>query len=973
MLASPATAVRLGSSRSAMSDGNLSDYDPPGLRAPRHQPVPQTQKFPHTRAQLALLAREHRFRSSSDGGGAGSESSDADHNAYEDEPENRIGSELVRQVAALLDEEKEDELKELLKKTFEMDDEATEAPMLELMHAHKDDISGVPFLFLTPTRRPISRPSSRTSNHSFRLAPGPPRADSPSSVASAPSSPSLLGPGPIRRPHTPVMSPLATGHSSSSYMTATAMVQATSSPSTSPTFPHNTAPAFLATSLPASPLSSPRMLNAKAHEFRPTPRPLSAASSNPGTTGGFAGRRTETPSPDLWAHGPGSLRGASRLAIASPLIPDNSLLPPGTPPRAHTPTSPLRISSQVGEEDEEEDPFDPFAPSKMNSAPTFHSISSSTNSTEFESSSSAAEDPAALWGGGAYPHPSLSYPDMFGEFDNVDPLYGPHFDPQQMQAVGNGNGNNLGDGTPEMDSDAAAALTDGMTPFDVLTSVFGSTLAPSELEEALAMNGYDFERAMQWLVDRTRPSPQSGGQRQGQQNLIYAGGGVHIVPRGQAGLLRGGRAGFNPNARGVAGRYGNGTGRPPNQGNNRVCRYFLAGECMRADCRFSHDLDRALCRFWLRGTCAKGETCEFLHHLPNEVDMQGLQNAMSQTSLNDAAKVAQGPPGEPVQDDFPTLGHENARGVRRGFGHYGDRAGNRGYHDPSRTRFAAAVKKVPTQFAGASAAGAGAGGLAAQMANRREAKAALGDSVFSRPTVVAPRPSPRIRLRAPALLPTLSTGESINALYMAYRSRALQLGAARNACLSRAADAWRRGDGAAAKRFSREGHDLNAKMGAEAADAAIKLVRERAKESEAAVRARDAAWSTDPADRSVRGKACGGGLGVLLGVVGKEVGEEMVKLTQEERTEAALDLHGLHSNEATEVLEEFLLALEKENFFGLAFIIVGEEKHTGTQDPGRGASRARLATGIREWLHNWGYPWNERDGIICVDPLTHMQ
>ena len=35
----------------------------------------------------------------------------------------------------------------------------------------------------------------------------------------------------------------------------------------------------------------------------------------------------------------------------------------------------------------------------------------------------------------------------------------------------------------------------------------------------------------------------------------------------------------------------------------------------------------------------------------------------------------------------------------------------------------------------------------------------------------------------------------------------------------------------------------------------------------------------------------------------------MGKLTYEERTEVALDLHGLHANEATEVLEEFLLAV----------------------------------------------------------------
>jgi hypothetical protein len=143
---------------------------------------------------------------------------------------------------------------------------------------------------------------------------------------------------------------------------------------------------------------------------------------------------------------------------------------------------------------------------------------------------------------------------------------------------------------------------------------------------------------------------------------------------------------------------------------------------------------------------------------------------------------------------------------------------------------------------------------------------------------------------------------------MSYRSRALQLGAARNACLSRAADAWRRGDGAAAKRFSREGHDLNAKMGIEMAEAADKLVRERAKLAEQAVKARDSGWSDEPGDRTSRGRVCGGGLGVCLGIASKHIGGDG-KLTPEERTESMLDLHGLHSNEATEVLEEFLLSV----------------------------------------------------------------
>lgn len=160
-------------------------------------------------------------------------------------------------------------------------------------------------------------------------------------------------------------------------------------------------------------------------------------------------------------------------------------------------------------------------------------------------------------------------------------------------------------------------------------------------------------------------------------------------------------------------------------------------------------------------------------------------------------------------------------------------------------------------------------------------------------------------------------------------------------------------------------------MATEMATAASNLVKERARLTEGAVRAREQSWSDDPLDRTWRGRTCGGGMGVVMGVASdRDVGE---KLSGEEKMEAVLDLHGLHSNEATEVLEQFLLGLENEHFLGIAYAIVGEEKHTGTQDPARGTSRSRLATGVREWLHRWGYPWSEREGIIYVDPLTHHQ
>jgi len=183
------------------------------------------------------------------------------------------------------------------------------------------------------------------------------------------------------------------------------------------------------------------------------------------------------------------------------------------------------------------------------------------------------------------------------------------------------------------------------------------------------------------------------------------------------------------------------------------------------------------------------------------------------------------------------------------------------------------------------------------------------DSLHNRSAIIAPKPSPRLKLRPPTLLPSLPIGDAVNSLYVAYRSRALQLGAARNACLSRAADAWRRGDGSAAKRFSREGHDLNGKMAAELTISAGTVVRERTKLIEQAVKARDGTWSDDPGDHSARGRTCGNGLGIILGIARRDVSGEQRDLKPDERMESVMDLHGIHAAEATEILEEFLLAV----------------------------------------------------------------
>ena len=219
--------------------------------------------------------------------------------------------------------------------------------------------------------------------------------------------------------------------------------------------------------------------------------------------------------------------------------------------------------------------------------------------------------------------------------------------------------------------------------------------------------------------------------------------------------------------------------------------------------------------------------------------------------------------------------------------------------DPGRTRFATAVKKAQVSSEHPSRS----------LTSGFKRPNALGNY---RPANVSPRPSPRIKLRPPSLMPTLPTGDVVNRLYLEYRSGALRLGASRNALLTKAAEAWKRGDGATAKKCSKEAQIFNNEMITEAARAAQNLIRERTKTATEAVRSRDASWSDDPLDRNTRGRLVGGGLGVIMGVASEGIAGltgSGKMLAAEERTECLLDLHGLHASEAVDVLEEFLMTV----------------------------------------------------------------
>lgn len=85
----------------------------------------------------------------------------------------------------------------------------------------------------------------------------------------------------------------------------------------------------------------------------------------------------------------------------------------------------------------------------------------------------------------------------------------------------------------------------------------------------------------------------------------------------------------------------------------------------------------------------------------------------------------------------------------------------------------------------------------------------------------------------------------------------------------------------------------------------------------------------------------------------------------------AIDLHGLHPDEAGNFLTTFLTGLEAQRYEGLAFVVVGLAKHTGTADVERGAAagRIRLEHAVTEFIASQGYAWKLFSGVVCVDTV----
>ncbi|KAK4049871.1 hypothetical protein OIO90_005260 [Microbotryomycetes sp. JL221] len=488
-----------------------------------------------------------------------------------------------------------------------------------------------------------------------------------------------------------------------------------------------------------------------------------------------------------------------------------------------------------------------------------------------------------------------------------------------------------------------------MSPFDHLLSIFApSGISPEVLEEALEVSGFDVDKAIEHVIN-TQDAPELPPEELEQpQRQALPGSGARPLVVSQDSFN-----GFNDRA-----RWGAAPGRSQTPDNGRgvggrVCRYYMAGNCLRSDCKFSHDVSRAVCKFWLRGHCLKGEgRCDFMHSIPPIMQADFEQRAHQRhagptdpRSINGEDQTNEGP-----DLDFPTLGQDNRsrhQGVRNA------------QLDPTRTRFSGAVKfgsKVPATPASS----------AAIAASRMPPPAAPP----SRDAMPKPKRSVRITLRPPMLLPTLPTGSALAALYVKYRSSFLELGANRNKCLARAAECWKRGDGAGARKFSREAQDWSRQVAIEGRDSAAKIVEERKRVLREAVKDNEGRGGTtdDAPDRKMRGQERGGG--IVLGVVAQSALPSNERaLTVDERTEVALDLHALHTDEAISFMGDYLLALEKDNFAGIAYIVIGQSKHSGSSatDQKEAAGRLRLEQACTEFVRDQGWAWNMFGGIMAID------
>ncbi|EFY92788.1 CCCH zinc finger and SMR domain containing protein [Metarhizium acridum CQMa 102] len=603
------------------------------------------------------------------------------------------------------------------------------------------------------------------------------------------------------------------------------------------------------------------------------------------------------PSPASWRGSPTPLSGSPRLAV-SPLAPPGFI--PSTFQRAKSSTA---------------SPFSsPRASPRLALATPVIPHSPSLNAYEFASDASPATE-------------------ILGDYqsENVEWLVN---DDAASTSSSVGTPSLLNAAAPEFSSMSSQQID--MSPYDMLRSILGQTRTDEEIEAALASHGYDLSATIASIMES---QSQDGGPP------------LNSLDEPKSVLI---------------GKSISSDGRPvtPNSQSKGsvICKFYMStGQCLRADCRFSHDLSNHLCKYWIMGNCLAGGTCVFSHdpsRFMNKLSLddpsgtsksQGnnitLQDMASfpalqhgGESLNNfggagASLIAaglnppQGPrsyhgaesprlrsrPGSrhqikditataPAIDDneaFPSLG---SAPTKQGKKHHGKRGGH-GHHKENAVpnSLADIVKMSPSPTPGSPRLESRRLGNGNSGANRNGENSAAAQAIQN-----------------PKHIPWLETGDRVNKAYLKARQEAIKHGGLRNKFLQSAAQAWNRNDARAAKALSLRGQSENELMRKAHREAARELYEHRNKNMGSAA-------------------------------------------------EIYVDLHGLHPEEAVEYLEKILMDNSKESRPVYAITGTGHHSKNGKDKVGRA---------IRSFLNEWRYAYrefsvpgdrNSMGGIIGID------
>ncbi|KFY28508.1 hypothetical protein V493_02895 [Pseudogymnoascus sp. VKM F-4281 (FW-2241)] len=613
---------------------------------------------------------------------------------------------------------------------------------------------------------------------------------------------------------------------------------------------------------------------------------------------------TNTSSPPLMRHtvlrraSPASWqipRANGPSANSSPRLGVSPLVPPGFVPASFNRNKPSSINS----------PFTSPRPSpRLNFSSPAIPHSPSLNAYEFPTDTGPTQD-------------------IYGDLgsDNVDWIVN---DDAAAAASSNANGAHSGLNAAAAEFVQPPQQTD-MSPMDMLRSVLGPTKSDEELKVALAMHGYDLSAAIAALMDGQTTDDVTQQNQANEIKAILIGKSMTpdlarpVTPAGQ-------------------------------QRNGVVCRFWLStGSCLRADCRFSHDLSNHICKYWVMGNCLAGDTCIFSHdpsHFMNRLALDGsctppLQNAQPNIQFQDANSFPSLQPPTPDQwgnsyqtaaFNYPNMGFTPPTGFKALQGYASDGSNNNRSRPTSRARDTPAAPALddneafPSLGAVSTRGGKKHHGKRGNHAKEPPAPSSLAEVVKMSPSPGAGALRQEIKklgrngsssnmrngensttaqaIPSPQHVPWLETGEKANKAYLKARSDAIKHGGLRNKFLQSAAQAWNRNDARAAKALSLRGQSENDLMRKAHREAARELYESRNKPS----------------------------------------------ATSSSTAEVYVDLHGLHPEEAVDYLEKVLV--EHASSAKPVYAITGTGHHSKN-------GKDKVGKAIRGFLGEWRYAYRE--------------